>query len=523
MRVSYHSKDVNSEVILIGRTTFAAKRKAIKMKHLFTSLALLISGVITAQYTTPNSELTVDFDYLVANSEGAVVMDGSDYLITENITVAATDTLREMNSLSIRVAQGVEVTVEGGFILSNTDGITFTWADEGNHYEGFRFEDGSIIDVEYVTFEYGGGLRVLTETFIMRNCTVSFQETLSSTGGAIGLSSGKPEIVNSHFLSNVSAAINSSANVAVAPIIENCTFQYNGTDVINKAQINLGPSGADTTIIRGNVIEGHPDNVLSGGIAVASLLGVEGHAVIEENEVFNNRYGIAVVGGNLNSLIRANIIYDNDIQNDPMLGGSGINLNANGLNYAVVSENTITGNLWGMTMQGSSTANLGDTTETNFNIGLNVFENNGNSGEIYALFNNTPNDIMAMNNCWDGLNNALTEAEAEAVISHEVDDSSLGLVTFSPLGFCGTVGMDESAEESFDVFPNPAEHQITLRSNEAIQSLSVWNTSGQLVERASFNGSGGVHHLDVSSLTSGVYLLQIETKNAVYTKRITRR
>ncbi len=490
------------------------------MKLLFTCLTFFVSGALMAQYTSPDTELTFDFDYLVSNSEGAVVMDGADYLIAENITVAASDTLLELNSISVKVAQGVEVSVQGGLILGNTDGISFTWANEGSHYEGFRFEDGSVIDVEFVTFEYGGGLRVLTETFRMRNCIVRNQETLSSTGGAVGLSSGKPEIIDCFFLSNVSAAINSSANVAVAPIIENCTFQFNGTSIVNKSQINLGPSGADTTFIRGNVIEGHPDNVLSGGIAVASLLGVEGHAVIEENEVYNNRYGIAVVGGNLNSLIQSNNIYDNDIQGDPMLGGSGINLNANGSNYAVVAQNTITGNLWGMTMQGTSSANLGDTTETNFNIGLNVFEDNGNGGEIYALFNNTPNNIMAMNNCWDGLNNTLTESEAEALISHEVDDPSLGLVTFTPLGFCGTVGFAEAERVEVSVFPNPARELLTIQSDELIEAVTIYDLTGKVIVEEQLAQPDFMFRANITSLQKGIYLAKLTTASGEHSVRV---
>lgn len=493
------------------------------MKYLWTTIFLVSAVVLNAQYTTPNTGLTIDFEYLLAESEGAVVLDGPDYLITEDITIAPNDVFEELTSVSVKVAEGVLITVQGGFHLSNPDGLLFTWAEEGNHYEGFRFEDGSDIDLEFVTFEYGGGLRVLTEDFRMENCVVSYQEMLAATGGAIGLSSGKPEIINCYFLSNATAAINSGANIATAPIIENCTFQYNGTSVINKSQINLGPSGADTTFIRGNVVEGHPDNVLSGGIAVASLLGVEGHAVIENNEVYNNRYGIAVIGGPLNSLIRANIIYNNDIQGDPMLGGSGINLNANGSNHAVVAENTITGNLWGMTMQGSSTANLGDTTETNFNIGLNVFEGNGNGGEIYALFNNTENDIMAMNNCWDGLNNELSEAEAEAVISHEVDDPSLGLVTFTPLGFCEAVGIEESVDNAMNVYPNPVSDVLNIELNSAIEQITVTDMTGRIVISENVQNQQTLTEIPVGSLPTGVYIIRAAGPTGEFTTRFVRR
>lgn len=490
------------------------------MKQLFTTLTFLISCTLMAQYTSPDTELTFDFDYLVTNSDGAVVMDGSDYLITENITIAASDTLREMNSISVKVAQGVEVTAQGGFFLSNTDGISFTWAEEGIHYEGFRFEGGSVVDLEFVTFEYGGGLRVLTENFHMESCIVSYQETLSSTGGAVGLSSGKPEIINCHFLSNVSAAINSGANIAVAPVIENCTFQFNGTSVVNKPQINLGPSGVDTTIIRNNIVEGHPDNTLSGGIGFSLLFGGEGHVVIEGNEVFNNRYGVAVIGNNVTSLIAGNTIYDNDIQGIPLEGGSGINLFASASNHAVITENEITGNLWGITLQGTATANLGDTTETNFNIGLNVFDDNGNGGEIYALFNNTPNDIMAMNNCWDGLNNTLTESEAEALISHEVDDSSLGLVTFTPLGFCGTVNLEESQKLTISVYPNPAREVLTLESNELIVSIIIHDLTGKVVVEEQLAQPDFVFRAYMALLQKGIYLVRIVTAKGEHSVRV---
>lgn len=492
------------------------------MKYFFTTLIVLITYTLNAQYTTPNTGLVINFEYLVAESDGAVTMDGPDYVINEDITISANDLFVEVTSASAKVAPGVLVTVWGGFNMSIPDGFVFTWAEEGNHYEGFRFEDGSVIDVEFVTFEYGGGLRVLTENFRMQNCVVSYQETLASTGGAIGLSSGKPEFINCHFISNVSAAINSGANIAVAPVIENCVFQFNGTSVLNKSQINLGPSGADTTFIRGNVVEGHPDNVLSGGIAFTSLVGVDAHAVIEENEVFNNRYGIAVIGGNLNTVIRGNIIYDNDIQNDPMLGGSGINLNSGGSNYAVISENIITGNLWGMTMQGTSTANLGDTTETNFNIGLNVFEDNGNGGVTYALFNNTPNDIMAMNNCWDGFNNVLTEEDAEAVISHEVDDPSLGLVTFMPLGFCGVVGVQETERNALHVYPNPAMDLLNIELKSDIEHLLITDMTGRVVISENVYHQQTRLEISVDGLPSGVYIVRAAGEKGDFTARFVR-
>ncbi len=487
------------------------------MKYIFTLIAIILSATLSAQYTSPDAGLTIDLNYLVQNSNGAVLFEEGQYIIHENITIAPTDVFEETSVALVAVAESVLITIQGGFSLV-TDGILITWTDEGSHYDGFRFEEGSAVTIQNTIFEYGGGLKVLTGDFHMWNSVVRYQETIASTGGAVGLSTGKPTITNCIFVENVSAAINSAANSEVAPVIENCIFQYNGTDVLNAPQISLGPSGADTTIIRGNNVEGHPDNFLSGGIAVSSLAGLDGHAIIENNEVFNNRYGIAAIGSNLNSVIRQNLIYDNNTEADPMVGGSGINLNSGGFNYAVVSENIITGNLWGMTMQGTSSANLGDTNEANYNPGLNVFEGNGNGGDVFALYNNTPNDVMAMNNCWDGFNN-ITETEAEALITHQPDIPSLGLVTYTPLGNCTTVGVEEPPEVQLNVFPNPVRDLLNVQTEDRITLVSMFDIRGQLLSEIEVSDTVNSMSIQVSDLPSGIYLLKVTTINGMHTER----
>ncbi|MFZ6053206.1 T9SS type A sorting domain-containing protein [Halocola ammonii] len=488
------------------------------MRLLFTCISLFIASSLLAQYTTPDNGLTIDFDYLVENSNGTVVMDGDDYLVTDSVTVSATDILEETGDLLVKISPNALITIQGGFTIDSENGLTFTWAEENSHYKGFRFESGSVIDLNNATFEYGGGLRVLTEDFTMDNCTVQYQEMIASTGGALGFSDGTPSITNSTFIENQTAAINSPANGAFAPIIDNCTFQFNGASIVNKSQINLGPSGQDTIIISNCTIEGHPDYIESGGIAVALLAGGEGHAVIENNEIFNNRYGIAAIGGNLTTLIVGNNIYDNNIQGEPLLGGSGINMSGTSQNMATVTENTISGNLWGMTLQGETMANLGDTTEANFNPGLNVFEDNGNGGVTYALFNNTPNDLMAMNNCWMG-EQEITVEDAESVISHQFDDEELGLVTFTPLGCVDPIGVEEIELAAVTVYPVPTSGQLSISAESQVQYYRIFSISGRMIDEGKSATASNETDIDVSGLNSGAYILQVETANGLKTIR----
>jgi len=62
----------------------------------------------------------------------------------------------------------------------------------------------------------------------------------------------------------------------------------------------------------------------------------------------------------------------------------------------MISRNTITGNLWGITNTGNALPKIGQVYPFNINIGENFIYNNGNDGEINDLYNNTPNDISEL-------------------------------------------------------------------------------------------------------------------------------
>jgi hypothetical protein len=138
----------------------------------------------------------------------------------------------------------------------------------------------------------------------------------------------------------------------------------------------------------------------------------------------------------MNVLISYNVIDSNNIQNDPINGGSGINftnLVATTAQNSIVTGNIIRANLWGVTISPGSRAkpNLGnlsnaDTTDD----GKNLFINNTNASTPFIdLYNNTIDNIMAENNYW----NTNDPAIAEQRIFHQVDNASLGLVDFDPI------------------------------------------------------------------------------------------
>jgi hypothetical protein len=158
--------------------------------------------------------------------------------------------------------------------------------------------------------------------------------------------------------------------------------------------------------------------------------------------VIDNRYGITFTGSNITGTIKGNILTDNNVEVNPMNGGSGINITATaGNTHAIITQNVISGHFWGITLLGNyinysvgTTANIGNISvpenDPEYNIGLNIFFNNGNNGELYDLYNNNPNDVMAQNNHW-GVTKQ-TEELIRTVIRDKANDERYGVVTFMP-------------------------------------------------------------------------------------------
>jgi hypothetical protein len=235
--------------------------------------------------------------------------------------------------------------------------------------------------------------------------------------------------------------------------------------------------------------------------------------VISDNLIKDNRYGITVLGGNATVEISENIIEDNNTQGNPNLGGSGINLNSSTNDMVVTATfNQIRGNIWGITLQGEASINLGDNADV---VGGNVFSENGNNDEIYALYNNTPNTINALHNCWvEG--SEVTLAEAEVVIFHQQDDASLGEVLFDPVS-CNVAGTDDFFLDNLSFYPNPATNSFRFISEIAIENITILNANGaQVLDK---NIQDNQTQLNFN-LPSGLYFVVFKTSNSQGLKKL---
>ncbi|MEM5564393.1 T9SS type A sorting domain-containing protein [Psychroserpens sp. AS72] len=475
-----------------------------KQKLLNLLLAFGVVGIFSAQgYITPDTNMTYTLDDLVALSPSTISVTGTTYTLVDDLTISASDALIISTDVTLEIGADKRITVFGTFNVTANNAM-FTAINTAAPYDGFRFEEFSVINIQNATIQYGGGLRVLTETFTINNCLVTNNVSGVATGGVISLSRGMPQITNNTITFNQTAAISSGANTAVSPYIFNNYIEGNNQANSNRPQINMAITLVDEPIqIIQNTIKGDRNLTLVGGISVSDLLGAGVvNAVIDDNIITDNRYGIVMQSNNVSAFVRNNVIEDNNTQDVPLQGGSGISLIASiEGNNIIASGNEIRRNLWGITLQGESMINLGDNVG---NVGQNVFSENGNGGATYALFNNTPNPLMAMHNCWDEANAPNTLADAEAVISHQNDDPSLGLVTFDPVD-CAFLSVEDLAFDQLAMYPNPTYGQLHLDQNTSFNHMNVYSIEGKLIMTKHLQAGSNEMKLE---LNSGIYILE---------------
>ncbi len=481
---------------------------------------MVFMTTLHAQYTTPGTGVTWDLDDLVSNSNGAVTLENDAYLINDDLLIADPDTLRILDNAVVKFLSDKLLTVQGVFQVDPPDSLLFTVADAQANYKSFRFEDSDVSYLKRCRIEYGGGIDVVDSDVLFEECHFTNNDK-SNVTGVIDLFHANPQILNCTFQNNQGPAILSGANAECSPFIYGNYFYSNNTLNTNMPQINLGTSAQGMPIqIIGNTIEGFYDK--AGGIAVTTLAGGSLVCMIDSNVIFNNRYGITAYGFDITSTISNNIIFDNNIENLPMLGGSGINFWGNTSNVSEVFGNEIYGNLWGITVTGEALPNLGQVDPDTLNPGGNRIYDNGNTGIEYALYNNTPNDVFAENNYWGSYD----LDSVEMVIFHHPDDETLGFVDYLPIMDSLMTNVNPNNNlVGIALFPNPADSYVCIErpaifDDGAILTVTILDSGGQ--QQVSLPFPGPVLRIDLSDLTPGIYFIRVSDGNRMNTSKVVR-
>ena len=469
------------------------------MKNRIILLALFFGfiPILNAQWTSPGNGTTYTLNDLVEVS-GCVSFDPQIfyYFISGDITISANDKLyinRNDGLIYITFANDYTITIKGSMEAMGQDEDHYLPIGMGSGH--LRFEDAS--DPSFLSYCWFGemnGIQIINSEVSFSNCRFHYfhSQQQSST---VNIMNCDPIFNNCEFYSNEGSAISSPANGQTSPQITDCIFFWN-VSMSNNPHINLGPGSQDSIRIVNCTI--HAGDEMAGGISISDLMGTgDTKILLKNNNINHNRYGYNQQGYHLSSTIIGNTFDQNNLETNPMNGGSGISIyGLDGNNRAYIRNNTITRNLWGITVINAADVDLG--TEDDW--GHNVIHDNGhlaNYGMDYLyfdLYNNTACDIMAVGNYWG----TTDEQEIEEHITHQYDDPSLGLVNYIP--FSTDDAIEESENTIFEVWPNPTQGRFVV---EGKGKMTISNALGQILINHEIDGKESI------ALPQGLYFVKI--------------
>lgn len=468
-----------------------------------------------AQWTSAGNGTTYTLRDLVELSDGCVIYVDTlaSYCLMSDLTIASGDCLTVVPSdcqtdpadaLGIYSQGDLQLTIHGSVRIANDEMLVYIRPLTGSRLR-MRFEDCSDPSLFAKTnFLFLSGIQLIGSEVVFEDCLFqSFDKDLQS--GAITYMNCDPTLRRCIFQGNYGSALSSGANITGSPQLFACEFRYNVLSKENMPQLNLGPGGEDTIRIVGcRVIGLYP---LVGGIVVADLLNVgDTKVLLKDNFIADNRYGYNQQGYTIDAVIEHNEFVCNNIETDPMQGGSGISIYGTTCNCkAKLRNNLIKDNLWGITLIANAVADLGTTEDPGGNIIYGNHNDGYGSDQEFALYVNGFNDVDAIGNYWGG-NNA---DYAESVIFHRPDlGDSYGLVTYDPVLPVNNWSAEEATAVTFSAYPNPTKGLVTLRMAQAEGfTYEVYNPIGQRVMYGQAEGQETI--LDLSAFAKGIYLIAV--------------
>ena len=401
-------------------------------------------GGFAAPFTTPNTGVLWTLDSIVTYSGGTLTGLFPNYTLTDLVTISASDrlTIQPGSVITINQGSGIGFTVFGAFIAEGTavDSIVFHGAiASAGSYRGIRIEDSAVDSLTrfaYCRLQDGtDAIHCLHANPLIRFCVFT-----NNSSYAVRCFNASPTILSNVFIENRRSAV--TVNLNSSPVIENNLFINNNSENTSpRNQITVGPQGVNNPIIRGNEIS-NQSYFRAGAISLVNIeSGGACGALVENNYLHNNSFGILSQGVNMTPRIRYNRIEGNRINPDPMISGSGITIQVGGpSNAPIITGNVIRENYWGITCYSpgdptnSPLPNIGNLMNADTSDdGWNILENNNNGGVIYQLFNNATTNIFAQNNFWGSDDSLLVESW----ITHQADSSIYGAVLYHPFGVRG--------------------------------------------------------------------------------------
>ncbi len=156
-----------------------------------------------------------------------------------------------------------------------------------------------------------------------------------------------------------------------------------------------------------------------------------------------------------------------------------------------------------------------DHTDPAISVETEATVSTANTWEVLTFdFSNQVTGTAAINfaNTYDMISIFYDFGTAGANKDYYVDQVAFGLIT--------NISENLLEEDKLIVYPNPAKNQLNfdLSNLESNSTLSIYNLKGQLVQQVQGQSPSKVN-LDISQLNQGMYLIQVQTDNELFSTR----
>ena len=303
------------------------------MKKFFTLLLVAAAtvGTMSATFVSAGTGRAYTFAQLAAIDTSGVTATDSGYVVTADFTIAAGDTLRLMNNDKVMLGDKVMVSVNGYADFAVPDTAVITRATATAAPKGFKvYDTNSGMTMKNVTMEYAGiNFGSTNGHLAIDHCTFTLYNGKINSGSVVNYSNSCDgnTVTGSYFVDNTVSALGNGANTPVGLVVDNCVFLRNTTSKRNRPQINMTCGGPYDITITHNKVIGLAETTLAGGIGLSNMLGLAytGKVTVKNNDIEDNRYGVAMIGP-MNLYIEDNMIKNNNYESNPNNGGSGISI-----------------------------------------------------------------------------------------------------------------------------------------------------------------------------------------------------
>lgn len=417
-----------------------------------------------------------------------IVTTGSDYneLKGNKIGTNAAGTVAVPNQIGFLLSGGTRHNTIGGTILNDRNIIS------GNIFSGIEMADA------------GTNFNTIIGNYIGTDIT-----GLSAIPNMHGIGTTTNVSKNS-FENNVI-----SGNQKIGILL----YEFSDSNTVYSNLIGLASDGVSS-------LPNHSSGIVISNNSSYNQIGTEGKG---NTIAFSDTAGVIVMDNNSRfNTLSSNLIYNNllmDIDIEPF----GVNVNDLGdddlgsneqMNYPVIQSATYNPTNGSCFITGKLDCNSyggpqGDRVEIFKTDNLNQF---GHGGAVeylgYANVSNSAGD-------WTFLGTGISSG---GTITATATDSKGNTSEYSA-NFGFTVSVEnKDALADFKLYPNPAKDQVTLsfsvnkQEQITVRLLSIEGKQVSLLEDASYVTGNHVQVYDLNNFTSGMYLVEIVTKNEVISR-----